>query len=83
MAVVKGVTVMGAGIYTGAASDAEFIVVENFRFKTDAFRVVTPLAFQRTSFKKDRGPNAGTIMNREMLNIGDKTADCFRHCNFV
>ena len=46
MAVVKGVTVMGAGIYTGAASDAEFIVVENFRFEADAFRVVTPPAIQ-------------------------------------
>ena len=26
-----------------------------------------------------RGETA--VMNREMLNIGDKTADCFRHCS--
>jgi hypothetical protein len=83
MAVVKGVTVMGAGVHTGAAFDAQFIVVKNFRFETDAFRVVTPLAFQWTSFEKNRGPDAGAVMNREMLNIGDKAADGFCHYLFV
>jgi hypothetical protein len=80
MTVVKSMALMRAGIDTCTAFDAKFIVVKYFRFETDAFRVVAPPASQRTSFQKNRGPDARTIMNREMLNIGNKTADCFRHC---
>ena len=77
--VVKGMTVMRAGIDTGPAFNAEFLVIKNLGVETDAFRIVTPTAFQRTSLQKNRGPDARSVMNRKMLNIGDKTADCFRH----
>jgi hypothetical protein len=32
-------------------------------------RVMTPLASERTAFEEDGGPNAGSVVNREMLDI--------------
>lgn len=33
------------------------------------FRIMTPLASKRTTFEEDGGPNAGSVVNREMLDI--------------
>jgi hypothetical protein len=63
LAVVKGVTFIRADINTGTAFEAELIVEKDFRVETDAFRVVTPPAFQGATFKKYGGPYAWTIMN--------------------
>jgi hypothetical protein len=38
------------------------------------FGIVTPLAQEAATFKKDRGPGAGTVVKRKTLNIGNCAA---------
>ncbi len=45
------------------------LLSEYKRFGMDAFRIVTPLAGQRTPFEKDRRTDAGTVMYSKTLNI--------------
>jgi len=54
-----------------AAADASVGIEHDLRLQVDAFGVLAPEAMERTSFEKDSCTDAGSIMNRESLNIED------------
>ena len=60
---------MGTGIETAPAVNATAFFDHELRFGRQSLRIMTPFAAQRAAFKKDRGPHAGTVMDRKFLYI--------------
>jgi len=44
-----------------------------FRVWSNAFRVAAPFAVERAALQEDRGPDAGTVVQRESLNVKNET----------
>jgi len=51
----------------------------NFRFKPNAFRILTPKTVKRTALEKNCCPDAWPVMNREALNIKDSSLHLISH----
>lgn len=63
------VKVIRAGCHASAAPRAAVIPVLQRRHQVQAFWIVAPKTTQGASLEKNRGADAGTVMNGETLNV--------------
>jgi len=63
------VKLMRTGGHTSAAPGTAMIPVLQCGQQIQTFWIVAPKTAQRTSLEKDRGTNAGTVMNGKTLNV--------------
>lgn len=62
---------VGTDLRTGAAAHTQVIEQQHLRRELLRFGIAAPQAAQRTAFQKDRGPQAGTVLNGHPLDIVD------------
>jgi len=68
---IDGMCTGRARFHTSATADAKAGVVEELRMPALGFRVVAPFAAEGAALEEHGGPNAGTIVGAETLDIED------------
>jgi hypothetical protein len=72
-------TVFRASLEAITATDTFIGNKRYFLLRLHRFRVMTPDTPEGTPFQKNRGPDSGAIMNRELFYIEDGTGNVTAH----
>jgi hypothetical protein len=72
LAAYKLQALSGADSDTCPATNAAALILCDFSFRVDGFRVAAPGAAKRASFQKEEGPYPGTVVKAIPLDVDDR-----------